>query len=510
MHDMEIPPEEIANSFGSYIRGVPESVPLKDVIPPIDNYRKHVTQRFITRREADIPNLLGEEFIVSVKVDGAFSGYYYNEEKQYSFFFNVPQHRVYIGLPVSKDLEELLQKNKIKEILLVGELFCSTHDPVDYSKRSRIYELAHCRRNPSSQDDLERIGFKVFDILEINGEKWIEKQFRDRYNKLHSLFPKEGRLSIVKTQIFKNPYEILEFYRKEVVEQNHEGIIIRTGNIAYKIKPIHVIDVAIIAIAQGREGTKIGRTQLASSLVALRYPDGKYQVLSRVGGGLTDEMRIELLNKFRMVQSKDFIPITTDGRAMKMVYPEIVGQIEYEDILTDSGGEPIYQPCLQFDEKDNSWELIRQIPFLSLIAPRFIEEDPIREDKNAGNITDVRISQIMDLVDIPRSDKISKYEYEHSELLARKVYEKGDDMVRKFMMWKTNKSVSNEYPEYIIYNLDYSKNRKDPLNRNIKSTNSESQAWELLDTTIESEMIGASGTLKRGWSEYSILDLRVH
>jgi len=505
---MEISPEEVATSFGSYIRGTPESVPVKEIIPLVDNYRKHVAQRFVTRREADIPNLLGKEFIVSVKVDGSFSGYYYNEQKQYSFFFNVPQHRVYLGLPVNKDLEALLHKNNIKEILLVGELFCSTHEPIGFSKRSRIYELAHYRRNPSSQDDLERIGFKVFDILSIDGEKWTEKQYRTRYNKLYSVFPKEGRLSMVKTQIFKNTYEILEFYRKEVIEHNHEGIIVRTGNIGYKIKPIHVIDVAIIAIAEGREGTKIGRNLLASALVSLRYPDGKYQVLSRVGSGLTDEMRIELMKKFRVVQSKDFISITRDGRAMKMVFPEIVGQIEYEDILTDSGGEPIYQSCLQFIEKTNSWELVTQMPFLSLIAPRFIEEEPIREDKNAENITDVRISQIMDLVDIPKFDKIIKYEYENSELLARKVYEKGNDMVHKFMMWKTNKSVSNEYPEYIIYHLDYSKKRKDPLKRDIMGTNNKDQAWELLDNTINSEMTGTSGTLKRGWSEYSIMDLR--
>ncbi|MFX1315246.1 MAG: hypothetical protein ACFE9T_05240 [Promethearchaeota archaeon] len=84
---MEIPPEEIATSIGSYIRGVPESVPLKEVIPSVDTYRKHVAQRFITRREADIPNLLRNEFIVSVKLDGSFSGYYYNVDKKYSFFF---------------------------------------------------------------------------------------------------------------------------------------------------------------------------------------------------------------------------------------------------------------------------------------------------------------------------------------------------------------------------------------------------------------------------------------
>ncbi len=114
----------------------------------------------------------------------------------------------------------------------------------------------------------------------------------------------------------------------------------------------------------------------------------------------------------------------------------------------------------------------------------------------------------MDLVDIPRFDDISKYDLEHSTILARKVYEKGEDMVRKFMVWKTNKSESKEYPEYVVYHMDYSKNRKEPLKRSIKITDSLAQSWELLDNAVNSEMIGTTGLLKRGWNEYSIMDTR--
>lgn len=38
-------------------------------------------------------------------------------------------------------------------------------------------------------------------------------------------------------------------------------------------------------------------------------------------------------------------------------------------------------------------------------------------------------------------------------------------------------------------------------------TNSEEQVWDLLNATIEKEMLGTSGALKRGWNEYSIMDL---
>ncbi|MHA2343401.1 MAG: hypothetical protein ACXADW_16160 [Candidatus Hodarchaeales archaeon] len=68
--------------------------------------------------------------------------------------------------------------------------------------------------------------------------------------------------------------------------------------------------------------------------------------------------------------------------------------------------------------------------------------------------------------------------------------------------------MSNEYPEYIVYHLDYSKKRKEPIKRNIKGTNNESQAWELLDSIEDSEMVGSTGSLKKGWNEYSVMDIR--
>lgn len=126
----------------------------------------------------------------------------------------------------------------------------------------------------------------------------------------------------------------------------------------------------------------------------------------------------------------------------------------------------------------------------------------MRPNENAQNITDVRISQIMDLVDIPKYESISKYDLEPSKILERKVYEKGDFMIRKFILWKTNKSETEEYPEYVIYNMDYSKNRQDPLKRDMKITNNEEQSRKLFDMIINSEMIGTSGSIKRGWREY--------
>ena len=112
------------------------------------------------------------------------------------------------------------------------------------------------------------------------------------------------------------------------------------------------------------------------------------------------------------------------------------------------------------------------------------------------------------MVQVPEVTVAPEIKLEKSTLLARTVYEKGNDMVRKFMAWKTNKSLSNEYPEYIIYHLGYSKNRKNPIDRQMRITNDENQMWEIYNGWIKSEMIGTKGVLKKGWSLYNSMDSR--
>ncbi len=500
--------KQIESSFGAYLRSKPECLPVPDLAQPLDMYRKHITQRFITRREEDILNLSGKKFITSIKVDSAFTGYYYDEKEKLSFYFNTPTHRIFVGLPINKEMEDLLKSNGIKKILLVGEMFASKNDPVNFNERSTVYDLIHYRRNPTSEDDINRIGFRAFDLLELEGESWIERDYKARYKKLSEIFSENGRVAMVMTRTFENVHEVQKFYRNHVIKEGHEGVIVRTGSITYKIKPVHSIDVAIIAAAEGREDLRLKNDQLATALVGLRYPDGIYQVLTRVGGGLTDEQRTDIWSKLEFIDSVNFTSTTRDGRAMKMVKPSLLGKIEYFDILSDHDGEPIMQPSLKFDEKKNQWEMIRPMPFVKLIHPRFIQEEPIREDKDVKNIDDVRIHQITDLLDIQTFESVSEIDLEKSEMLARHVYNKKEEAVRKFIAWKTNKGTSGFFPEYAVYYLDYSQNRKKPINRSLQITDNKEQLWALFDEWIKNEMIGTKGDLKRGWTQYSQYDIR--
>ncbi|MHA1374302.1 MAG: ATP-dependent DNA ligase [Promethearchaeota archaeon] len=506
---MRIKNDQIETKLNTYIRGKPESLPIPELAHLIDNYKKNIAQRLIPRKYEKIPKIRGDVLYASVKIDGEYVAYYYDGTDN-SFFCNSPTHRVYMGLPVNEDLDKIMKSKGIKSALIGGELFASSHDPLNFEVRTRILDFIHYSRNPGNQEDLERIGFKAFDILQINGKEWMTKLFKNRFDKLCEIFPRKGRASMVKSMVVKNSRAIEQFYKENVIDHDMEGVVVRTEDVGFKIKPVHTIDVAIIGICEGLYGSKLNKDQLATTLVALRNPNGDYQILSSVGGGLTDEARTDLLKKFEIIPTKGFsIPNRYDGRVFHMVKPGIVGQIDYLDLLVERRGAPIYQNSLRFNEKEQKWETLQPVQFATLISPRFVKDHPLRTDKDANNIIDVRVSQITDLVDVPKTDAISQLQLEKSTILARKVFEKDNKMVRKFIVWETNKGGSGLYPDFVIYFLDYSENRKEHYKRKTKITNDKEQAFEIFDSWVNAEMLSTNkSSFKKGWSEFSIKDIR--
>ena len=82
-----------------------------------------------------------------------------------------------------------------------------------------------------------------------------------------------------------------------------------------------------------------------------------------------------------------------------------------------------------------------------------------------------------------------------SEILKREVYRKesrGSVMVKKFILLKTNKEQSSEYPAYVYHLTDFSSGRKDPLKKEVKVSDSIDQMEEL----CAAELIK---NIKAGW-----------
>ncbi len=163
-----------------------------------------------------------------------------------------------------------------------------------------------------------------------------------------------------------------------------------------------------------------------------------------------------------------------------MIKPGPVVEISCLDMIAERArGGPVKRMVLDWDGK--RYSAVTRMPLVSVISPQYIR---IRDDKEAV-VDDVNISQVSDLVQVPEADKSAHADDDPaSQLLYRDVYTKmmkGKKMVRKLLMWKTNKKDRSDFPAFVVYLTDFSPNRQNPLERDIKISNDEKTAKKLYD-----------------------------
>ena len=128
---------------------------------------------------------------------------------------------------------------------------------------------------------------------------------------------------------------------------------------------------------------------------------------------------------------------------------------------------------------------MRRLPLAALIGPSFVRR---RDDKKVTP-TDLRLGQIADLVEVPLADRDARsMTLPPSEIVRREVWTKvmrGQTLVRKLLLWKTNKDRdSDDHPAYVLYHTDYSPNREEALQREVRighSIEEMERHWEKLE-----------------------------
>jgi hypothetical protein len=243
------------------------------------------------------------------------------------------------------------------------------------------------------------------------------------------------------------------------------------------------------------EGIDDRKGLLHDLLVAVIRDDGTYHEFARVGGGFTDDDRKRIPSelKKRIVPS-EYVAVNNDYVAYEMIEPGPVIEISCLDLISENTkGDPINKMVLEWDGE--KFVPLARLPLASTISPLFIR---MRDDKEA-NVGDVNIRQLESLMDLQLADKSARDEIaKPSKLLERVVYTKmmkGKQMVRKLLLWKTNKEGAN-YPAYVVYLTDFSPNRQNPLERDIRVAGTEKAARDWFVRLAEENFI--SGWEKAG------------
>ena len=472
--------------------GVANASALSDpsLLPRVQNYKRQVASRMLPLSQADIDRKIPDaEYLVSRKIDGEFTVLILKEGELFSMN---PGGRIRIGLPWQKEAGQWLAKAGITEAMIAGELYVTNEE----KRRPRVHDVVSVVRQPKSNEDIDRIQFAVFDLISID-ESPVDQTYPEVWTRIQSLFEGGQRVHPVETVALKGRTKIENQFRDWVETQGAEGLVVRSDSAGnFKIKPRHSLDALVIGFTES-SGDRVG--MLHDLLLGVTRQDGSIHVLTRVGGGFSDDDRRTLLSDLQdMVVDSEYAEVNSDHVAYQMVRPEWVVEISCIDIIgQNTRGGPINRMVLNWNRQEDRYEVVRRLPLVSVISPQFVR---IRQDKSF-NADDVRITQITDVVPVAKADlNASEITLAKSEVLDREVYTKqlrGETMVRKFIRWKTNKQQDNEeFPAFVVYYTDFSPARKVPLTREVRVTNSETQSVALYHEFKET-------FIKKGWSPYS-------
>lgn len=425
------------------------------------------------------------DYHVSLKVDGEFDILVYEEGEALTVN---PGGTVRTGLKLHKEAIELFRKAGVKQAILAGELYFQK----EKGKRPRVHDVSRVAREAGSQAELDQLAFAAFDIIQLEHVPQVDP-FAETWNRLNELLKDGKNVHLVETVMLKDAGEIDVQFRKWV-EAGAEGAVVRSdqGGV-FKLKPRHTLDAVIIGFTENMEDDRRG--MIHDLLVAVMRADGCLHVLGHVGGGFSNDDRRAFLTDLKDdIVKSDYVEVN-EQVAYHMVRPESVIEISVLDLISQTTrNQPINKMVLNWNSAENRYEIVRRLPLVALISPQFVR----RRDDKMLNANDIRMAQVTDLVEVALADRDARQlNLPQSTVLRREVGTKvlkGATMVRKLVMWQTNKESDGEhYPAFVIHATDFSPNRKTPLEREIRISSSRQQIEELW-----SELAAESFT--KGWS----------
>lgn len=479
--------------FGGYRIGKADDLDSPDYLRVVRTRRRQLGQMTIAvDTESAKYRVPDSVYQISRKYDGEFSMLIYKDGE--ACILN-PGKTVKAGAPFLDEAVRWFQRAGVKSALIGGEFYVQRTDEQKArdGKRTRVHDIVRIGRNPKTQDELDQLAFAAFNIYDLDGED-MSMDYDGVLVKLSELFGKGKRVHPVDTVSGENVTALLKQYEDWVEKDGDEGVVARSVTAGvFKLKPRHNLDLAVVGFT---ESTDDREGMLHDMLLAIVRDDGSYQIVTRVGGGFTDEARRDILTKIqsRVVES-DFHEVNSARVAYQMVEPGLVVEIACLDVVAmTSRGNPIDKMVLAWNADEDRWEGLRRLPLASIISPQFIR---FRDDKGA-NKDDVRLSQLTDIVLIPDVDRVAEeIKLPVSEILKRAVATKtlrGANMVRKLVLWKTNKEdTSKDFPAYVLQLTDFSPNRKDPLQYDMRVSSSLEQ-MEGFFTDWETKYF------KKGWT----------
>ena len=467
------------------------------------DYKKNIAGKFMLVEGAMLKSrLAGKDFVVTRKIDGHMQCLFYNEGAVVMLNSNGVQKAE--NLKCLDIFARYMSKAGIKSAIIAAELYL----PLE-GGRPRCADVS---RALADEELRSKLALAAFDIIEIDGEPYCSEHYKTTYADLKRLLSitvandadksassgesKSVRFCVTKTSSLCKPVEmrtatsideVAQIYAEWVEGEGAEGLVVHNETrIISKVKPRHSIDAVCVGYTSSDRGVR-------DLMFAVRRDDGKYQVFACGSRGMSDEERMTLAERLatKHIESQ-YVLSDSRGIAYQMVIPEIVFEICVLELVASSNeGKINTNALISFDETEG-WLLDGMTPGVSVLG---FAVERVRADKSAS-VSDIRLSQLTDLCPFEEPE-VSTSVLEKSELMARRVFKKvvkDKVMIHKFLVWKSNKESSGDYPAYVFYHTDYSSTRKELIKRDMAFSSSQEQIMSIFESEI-------ADNIKKGWEE---------
>ncbi len=443
-------------------------------IDKVKTYKTRVSSRYYSIDANNVTEGIAkqEQYFVSTKYDGHMFMMCY--EKGEDVVFVNPKGKQVKDLHINKKAKEILDgQADIQQLAVAGEMYVSGGYE---KKRTRSFDFTK-----ALTDKNENIRFAVFDTVNVNNESVQNKSLEEIVDQLEKIFPESGEVHLAKNERVTSRNNIAELFKQKVEIEQQEGIVVKTEGQIYKVKPKYTFDAVVIGFADS-DGERQG--MFRDLLIAMMLPDNSYQILGHLHHGFSDDERKALLEEMILeIVPSEYIEVARNKTAFHMIKPTRVIEFSCLDVITEDSNQAIAKMNLHYTEEEG-YTLNGKKNSVSLTIPTFVR---FRTDKEP-NAQDVRFEQLKEVISFDEVDVVDEKDLEPGEIIRREAYYKvmkENTMVRKFVIIKTNKENTGKFPAYVVYTSDFSAGRAEPLKRDLKLTNSDSQANELFDKALE-------------------------
>ncbi|MCL2849148.1 MAG: hypothetical protein FWE61_03755 [Micrococcales bacterium] len=451
-----------------------------DTLAMVLDYKREVAANYLTLNPDQVEQRLGgTQFQVTRKYDGEMAVVCWDGTDIVTVNSG---GTVRTGLPCLDEARDALVAAGVREAVIACELYCE-----ESAGRTRVFDALAALGDPAQ---VGRLRLAPYDLVSIDGAPPRVTGYLDVHSRLDQLFGSGELCRPVRLQSAGSRHAVADLFNRWVTEDGAEGLVVRSElPLVYKLKPRHSVDFAVVGFSEGGGDMK---GQVRSMLVALVPAPGQFQVVGHIGGGLTETERRDLYAALVPRQtSSTYIETDSNHVAFRMVTPGMVIEAKINDVLFESTSGTVRNPCLEL--VDGTWVRACEVNGIAIVFPSFVR---VRDDK-ACDAVDVRFAQIEEFAAPPvPPDATAAGDAPASQVLVRTVWTKqlgAKFMVQKFLVWATNKQALG-YPAYVFAYTNYSCDRKDPLQQEVRVSSSKEQIMELCNAAFEAN-------IKKGWVE---------